>query len=432
MISFLLVVAFGIIVGILTGLLPALPIYTGAFILYYFGQSLPLEHIITFWILVLAGSQYFGSVSTITTKIPGEEGSIVYLNDIDSLSLNQRNALLYDTALGSFIASIISLLVVYGIVVWSKTYEIIFFSSLKFQLICYIAALLSFILLNKNILVTIALISIGLILGPKNNYALPTDWFRLENLFQGYTFFMVLLGTMIIPQMFTGYNNSVKDDNTVVNNRSFSILQGIKSSFIGIFVGFVPGPSAFLASLAAYKTAGKDISKKIVAAETANNSSVITCILPLLLLALPVNQNTLILSNIMDIRSINIVEAIFKPSFIPYLNVLQLVIITCLISMILYFWLSTHLISVYSGFINTIHGKMKYILLLIIALLIAADIGTSSVTISNYAILLSVFSALGILLKLYDINPLPLLFSMILGDKVIWLCLQYYTIHFGG
>jgi hypothetical protein len=139
-----------------------------------------------------------------------------------------------------------------------------------------------------------------------------------------------------------------------------------------------------------------------------------------------------ILSNIMDIRSINIVEAIFKPSFISYFTVLQLVIITCLISMILYFWLSTHLISMYSGFINTIHGKMKYILVLIIGLLIAADIGTSSVTIGNYAVLLSAFSALGILLKLYDINPLPLLFSMILGDKVIWLCLQYYTIHFGG
>lgn len=429
MISFLFIVLLALIIGALTGLLPALPVYTGTIILYYFGHNMPLEHLMVFWLVVITGSQFFGSISTIATKIPGEESSTVYLKDINSLSINQRNALLYDTALGSMIAGIISLLVVYGIISYTSS-NVLLFSSLNFQIICYTLAFLSFILLNKNIVVTIGLIMLGLALAPKNNYALPTAWFDFLLLFHGYTFYMVILGIMIVPQLLTNEHDPVNNQVEVINNKSFSIVQAFKSSIIGSIVGLIPGPSAFLASLAAYKTAGNDIPKRIIAAETANNASVITCAMPLLLLALPINQNTLIFSNIMDIRSINIIEAIFKTSFVTGLSVLQLVVLTCLLCMLIYFWLSTHLIDYYVSFVNKLHGKMKYILLAIIAFLIVIDISTAEIALHNYVILLSFFSLIGIVLKLYGINPLPLLFAMILGDKMVWVYMQFLTIHF--
>lgn len=430
MLTLLLIIIFAIIVGAVTGLLPALPVYTAPFILYYFGHDLPLEYLMIFWLVAVSGSQFFGSISTITTKIPGEESSTIYLNDIDKLSLNQRNSLLYDTALGSFVAGILSLGFVYLALSYIKSTGILIFSSMNFQISCYTLAILSFWLFSKNLFSTIGLILLGLFLGPKNNYALPSAWYDIHSIFSGFTFYMIVLGTVIIPELFLNRVEPESSDVKATNNKTFSILQGIKSSIIGIFTGLIPGPSAFLAALTAYKTAGKDLYKKIVAAETANNASVITCTLPLLLLGLPINQNTLLFSNLMDIRSIEITEKIFQTSIVPEFNIIQLVLLCSALSLSIYFWLSTHLIWLYTKFIESMHNKMKYIMFLIVGALVSLDIHNSDVTIYNYVTLLSVFSLMGFVLKKYKISPMPFLFSLILGDKIVWLYIQFFKINF--
>ena len=431
MFTFLIVVLFGIFVGALTGLLPALPVYTGPFILYYFGHDLPLEHLMVFWLVVVTGSQFFGSISAITTGIPGEESSIVYLDDIKTLTPQHRNALLYDTALGSVVAGILSMLFVYGCVELLHGRGGAFLGSITFQTACYTLAMMSFIFLNRNIIATIGLVGMGILLGPKNNYVLPHAWYGIQSIFQGLTFYMILLGTIILPSIFNTNNDIVqKVDSKAVNNKTFSFIQGIKSTFIGIFAGLIPGPSAFLASLAAYKMAGKDICKKIISAETANNSSVITCVLPLLLMSLPINQNTLIFSNIMDVRSIDISTSLFGWSVFPHLTVMQLVTLSVLVVMCIYFWLSTHLISTYVKFIDLCHNRMKYILAVILTSLVAVDIYTSDITTAHYLIMLFGFSLFGMLLNKHKINALPFLFSLILGDKIVWLYLQFFVINF--
>jgi TctA family transporter len=111
--TLILIILAGIFVGIVTGLLPALPVYIGPFILYYFHNSLSLEYLLIFWLVVVSGSQFFGSVATITTKIPGEESALVYLKDLDYLTLDERRALLYQTAVGSLIAGIASTVFLY-------------------------------------------------------------------------------------------------------------------------------------------------------------------------------------------------------------------------------------------------------------------------------------------------------------------------------
>jgi TctA family transporter len=420
-----------IVTGILTGLLPALPIYTAPFLLYYFNSSLPVEYLMVFWLVAVSGSQFFGSIAAISTKIPGEESSTVYLNDLNLLSQDQRNSLLYDTALGSAVAGLLSLVFVYLIITYTKASGIMLFSSMNFQIVCYSLAILSFCLFNKNIPATLGLVILGLVLSPKNNYSLPHHWFEIQSIFSGFTFYMVVLGTAIIPELF--FNSTGQPENTnstAVNNKKFSLVQGIKSSVIGCATGLIPGPSAFLASLIAYKTAGNNIYKKIVSAETANNSSVIACTIPLFLLGLPINQNTLLFSNIMDIKSITLVEKILQPSIIPELNIIQLVLICCAVSMGIYFWLSTHLIWLYTKFITALHYKLKYIMMIFLTVLVTLDISTADITAYNYLILLFLFSLFGFILKKNKFSPLPFLFALILGDKLIWLYTQYYIINF--
>jgi TctA family transporter len=212
MIEFTLIIILGIAVGILVGLFPALPVYTGPFLLYYFAHSWPLEYQLTFWLVVVSGSQFFGSVATITTRIPGEESSLVYLNDLKSINHDQKNILLYNTAIGSLIAGLLSVLLVGVILHTVNNLEVTIFSSLKFQLFCYTLAIASFFFINRSVVVTLFLVALGLLLAPKNNYALPENWFWLQQWTQGYTFYMLILGLMVIPELLTSTDGNFKQE----------------------------------------------------------------------------------------------------------------------------------------------------------------------------------------------------------------------------
>lgn len=431
MLTLALVIFGGILTGTLTGLLPALPVYIGPFILYYFNSNLPLEYLLIFWLVVVSGSQFFGSVATITTKIPGEDSALVYINDLNYLSLIEKKQLLYKTAQGSLVAGILSTVFLYVFLQYVNLNNMPYLASIKFQIVIYTLTVISFLFVNRRIFWTIGLLVFGILISPQNNYTLHPIWFEFTKLFSGYSFFMVLLGVLIIPEIYHRYSfNEPKLENYSAVPGKFEFWPGIKSAAIGMIAGLIPGPSATTAAVAAYRTAGPDVKDRIVAAETANNSSVITCALPLLAFALPINQNTIMMSNLADIRSIFLPNAIFESSFINGLTVLDLTVIAVFGSLIIYYILSTHLIDLYVKFVLSLHHKMQVVLLGIVGVLILADLYTSETTVIQYFLLLIFFTALGLWLKKKMINPIPLLFAMILGDRLIWLYIQGYKLYF--
>lgn len=433
MIELFLVMLAGIFIGIFTGLLPALPVFTGPFILYYFAGDLPLEHMLVFWLAVVSGSQFFGSVAVITTKIPGEESSAIYLNDLDSLNLNQKNKLLYNTALGSFLAGIVAVIIAW-IAVHSFNADVLpTLMSIDVQFVIYTVAIGSFMFINKGKkLWTIALILLGILIGPRNNYALPDLWYQLQFWFQGYTFYMVILGTIILPSLLTKVSlNTLDDDRHEATKTPFKWLGGLKNSFIGAISGLIPGPSASLGSIYAYRLSGDKTEDKIVAAETANNASVITSALPLLLLALPINTNTMIMSNLMDIQSMDIQYAILEGSIVlPGFNIIEVALFALAVCLFLYYILSTRLIDWYVSIIKSLHSNIRWLLALVVIMLIGVDLYAAEITYDRYILLLAFFAGIGLILNKYNVNPVVLLFSIILSDKLIWLYIQTYTIYF--
>jgi TctA family transporter len=430
MIELILLALAGIGVGIFTGLLPALPVFTGPFLLYYFHSDFPLEHLLVFWLAVVSGSQFFGSVAVITTRIPGEESSAIYLRDLDTLSLNQKNKLLYNTATGSYLAGMFAVVLMW-LVIKYMNYDILpTIMSVNFQIVVYTLALASFFFVNRSIAWTIGLITLGIVIGPRNNYALPDLWYQIQEVFQGYTFYMVILGTILLPEIFFNEKSHVGGGKYTSISDKFKWLSGIKNSVIGSLSGLIPGPSASLGATYAYRLAGKKIEDKIIAAETANNASVLTVALPLLLLALPININTMIMSNLMDIKSIDLpIEMMEMSSVFQSISIIEVVLYSLPIILTIYYILSTHLIDWYIGIIHALHHKIKLVLALIVVLLIGVDLYASEITFDRYLILLSFFSVIGYVLKRYNINPIVLLFSIILSDKLIWLYIQMLIIN---
>ena len=428
----LLVGIFGIIIGILVGLLPVLPIYFGPFVLYYFLPYIELEHMLVFWTSVLIGSQYFGSITTITTGIPGEASSIVYLNDTNKMTLVEKNKLLYQTAKGSLVATFVGVGVLYGLVQYARSADdLLFFSSVNFQIVAYTVAMLSFILMSKKMLVTVGLILLAIVISPNNNYALPDTWFQIQLIFQGYTIYLVVLGVLIIPEVIS-YNSKLKkhESHFEANHKAkLNVFQTIKASVIGIISGLIPGPNSILASAFAYKST-KETKQKVVNAEVANNSAVISALLPFITIGIPITTSSLIFSNLLDIKAITLPETIFLPSSITGVNTFELMVVSIIIVSVIMYYLAINFIDVYVKLIDNLHNKMKFIMIGIVGLLIAFDLYASELTIMSYSLLLMFFTAIGVVLKNKNIDAIPFMFMLLLGDKAVWTYMQYYQINF--
>jgi len=416
-------IVLGVIVGIGAGLLPALPVFTGPMLLYYFvNEQYSLLAILIFWMTSYCGTQYYGSIATITTGIPGEESSAIYLKDISALTLNQKRTLLYDTALGSAIASIAALVLLWAAIRFGSVSIFPFLLSLEVQLTVFGLAFFSFLFMNNERRWVILLCMIfGLLLGPRQNYSLPDYWYDITTLMNGYTLYMVVLGTVLIPSIFSEYSNVISRD---VHGKP---VKGIISPFvylrgtlIGCLAGLIPGPSASIATMYAYRFE-RNVYNKVTSAETANNAAVITCIIPFFLLGLPINQNTLIMSNIMDLYSINIIDEIV--THIDTLAVIMLGVVS------FYFVMSTRLIDVYAQAVRLLHGQMKWIVLILLLTLIGMDLYYTEITYLRYGILLSFFTLVGFILQRLNVSPIPFLFSIILADKIIWLTSQAIRIY---
>ena len=413
----------GLIVGIGAGLLPALPVFTGPMILYYFvNEQYALLSLLVFWMTSYCGTQYFGSIATITTGIPGEESSTIYLKDLHTINPYQKLLLLYETALGSFIASITALLFIWFLLRFANPDIFPYLLSLEVQLLVFGLALLSFLVTSSQKIAVFFLICFGLAIGPKQNYSLPNVWYDLTQVFNGYTLYMVILGTIIIPSIFTESN-----PNTTSHVGHKKLPRGISNPFvylrgtlIGLLAGLIPGPSASVATSYAYRFE-KNKFHKIVSAETANNAAVITCCIPFFLLGIPINSNTLIMSNVMDLYSINIIEEITK-------HIDMLIPIMIGVSCI-YFFLSTRLIDQYARIVRSLHGKMRWIMLIILLFLISMDLSYSEITWDRYFALLTGFTFLGFILNYTQINAIPFLFAIILSDKIVWLVTQSIRIY---
>jgi len=427
-VELLVALVLGIGIGIFTGLLPALPVYTGPFLLYQFHTSMGIEALLVFWLSVYVGSQFFGSIACITTGIPGEESSLVYIKDIQKYTLSERNSLLYTTAVGSAVAGLLATMLAWIILTLGNNLDIGWLFGLKVQLVLFTLILASFVFISERKWVTLALIAFGVSIAPQSNYALPPTWYDFQYLFQGYTFYMVILGTMIIPTLFS-YTVQLTDklEEYTVTHERLNWTTIIKSSWLGFFAGLVPGPSASVGSILAYRST-KDPEQKIIAAETANNSAVIASTIPFFLLALPINQNTIIMSGVMDINGDLITEVIHEASLWG-LNSLDWAFSLLLVAISIYYVLSTRLINIYVQLIVLLHKRIRLILVAIILSLIYLDMQTAEVTVAGYFLLLSFFTLVGYVIKKLRTSPVPMMFAILLGNKLVWSIIQVKEIY---
>lgn len=436
MIEFILTLAGGLGWGILIGLLPGIPAYIGPFLLFPFANHMSIEQILAFWLASHIGSQYFGSVAAILMRLPGEISSVVYLDSISKLSIKERLQLVRQTAWGSTVGSVVSLIVIISIFYGGLAGQLIQLTTLNIKLA--LLGLLIFMLcwFTERRALSFVLFGIGVFFAEKTNRDLPMWLFQMQDYTTDVTVFMLILTLLVIPE----FASNILRKNTITevgNERPDQLPLDIKSmlhgTWIGNIVGLIPGPSHILSTVISYKSKIKNstISSSIISAESANNSSIIVSLMPFFYIGIPITLSEFLLNDLFQLKFFKLPTDMIMPTVLfPGINYIEFSFIVIAISIAFYHFSAQTLLNCYSALIRTMYYKLPYLFAVLAAGLIWSDITYNPVSVFSYFVSFIILAFVGMFLYNRNINVLPLIFGFLLGDSLCWAVYQYSVIKF--
>lgn len=432
MLEFSLILIIGLLAGIIVGLLPGIPAYLGPILLYPFVHNLSIAEILTFWLACQIGSQYFGSVAAILLKIPGEASSLVYINDLEHISMQDRYALVRQTAWGSTVGSIVSLILLMGIYYLGLGTELVQLTNTSIKLLVLIILVSTLIYFSNRKLLSLILFLVGVFLSGKTNQNFPNWVFNIQDYTSDITIFSLILGLLIIPEFLKEINIKKIQQKLEIKINDILPIEWrniINGTWIGALVGLVPGPSSVLSTMLAYNYKPNDkLTKRIISAESANNSATITSLLPFLYIGLPITLSEMLLVDIFQVKLFNI------PTDMHYavgpINLIEFCFVIIAVYSLAYHFLAQRFLDSYKRLMELAHGKLMWLYLLIITYIIYVDIHFIPVNLFRYFIFAILLTIIGCWMLKKNVNVLPLIFGYLLGDMILWTGYHFYMINF--
>ncbi len=298
----------GTIVGILPGLGPAATISLLLPLSFKIGS--PVTSIIIM-AGIFYGAMYGGSTTSILVNIPGEAASVVTCIDGYQMALKGRaGPALGIAAIGSFIAGTIGVIGLTFVAPPLAEFALKFGPPEYFAL-TLLGLLMATLLGGTSIVKGLIMVVLGLLLGSVGldpiSGAIRFTWgfFMLQ---EGVDFVTLAMGMFGIGEILI---NLEKELSTELVTRKITHLWPtlkdwaeskwaiLRGSFIGFFIGILPGGGAVISSLVSYAVEkkiskhpeefGKGAIQGVAGPESANNSAASTSFIPLLTLGIPGN-----------------------------------------------------------------------------------------------------------------------------------------------
>ncbi|MBM4278229.1 MAG: tripartite tricarboxylate transporter permease [Deltaproteobacteria bacterium] len=298
----------GTVVGILPGLGPAATISLLLPLSFKIGD--PITSIIMM-AGIFYGAMYGGSTTSILVNIPGEAASVVTCIDGYQMALKGRaGPALGIAAIGSFIAGTLGVIGLTFVAPPLAEFALKFGPPEYFSL-TILGLLMASLLGGSSILKGLIMIVLGLLLGSVGldpiSGAIRFTWgfFLLQ---EGVDFVTLAMGLFGVGEILYNLEKELK---TELVTRKISHLWPtlkdwaeskwaiVRGSFIGFFVGILPGGGAVISSLVSYAVEkkvskhpeefGKGAIQGVAGPESANNSAASASFIPLLTLGIPGN-----------------------------------------------------------------------------------------------------------------------------------------------
>ena len=305
----ILIFLLGVLGGVFAGLVPGIGVFTTLILLYPLLLELTLVQLLILYIPLASISQFIGSVPALYFKIPGESTSFIATEYGHKLFIKGHYDLIPLTAIGSFVATILSAFVIFSL---PYLYESMFYYFLSTKFVFFLILLTGACLIatsKNNWLVSIAMIMAGMVLGNIGFNASTGKFFgTFDNdwLSYGIPMFPFIVALYVLPNIFNLDSSSVNGktiDNAYVKsvgNIKQYISKMLTGSIIGMVAGFVPIIGKIVgvsASRAFYKKSDKE---SVIAAESSNNSSIFTAMIPLFLFGVPITLGEILIYNVAE------------------------------------------------------------------------------------------------------------------------------------
>ncbi|CAA0094094.1 Uncharacterised protein [Starkeya nomas] len=301
----------GVLLGTLIGVLPGLgPVPTIAMLLpITFG--LPPVSALIMLSGIYYGAQYGGSTTAILINLPGESSSVV--TAIDGYQMARRGragAALATAALGSFFAGSVAtfLLAVFAPPLADLALK---FGPPEYFALMVLGLVASVALASGSVIKALAMVVLGILLGLSGQdvyTGTPRFTFDMLELADGIEFVALAMGVFGIGEIV----RNLEDEHTrtvmvqkvkglLLSREDIKRIIGpiLRGTFLGSFLGILPGGGAILSSFAAYSIEkkisrhpeefGKGAIEAVAAPESANNAGAQTSFIPMLTLGIPSN-----------------------------------------------------------------------------------------------------------------------------------------------
>jgi putative tricarboxylic transport membrane protein len=301
----------GVVIGTLVGVLPGMgPVAAMSLLLPATFHITPVGAMIML-AGIYYGAQYGGSTTSILVNIPGEASSVMTCLDGYQMARQGRaGPALGIAAFGSFIAGSIGIMGLVLIAPPLVNFALRFGPPEYFSLMVLGLTVLTF-LTSASMVRALMMATFGLILGTiglDTISGLARFSFNIPELLDGVGLVPLVMGLFGISEVLLNIETKIKREifttkvkGLLPSRKDWAQAIGaiFRGTFIGFFLGILPGGGAVISSFAAYAIE-KRVSKQperfgqgaiegVAAPESANNSAAQTAFIPLLTLGIPSN-----------------------------------------------------------------------------------------------------------------------------------------------
>lgn len=430
----ILLIFGGTLLGVVIGAIPGLTVTMGValFLPVTFAMS-PVDGLSLLMALYIGGTSG-GLISAILLKIPGTPSSIATTYDGHPMAeRGEAGKALSVSIISSFLGGMLSLAVLFWI---SPLFARV---ALEFGPYEYFAiALFSLTLVaglsEGSLLRGLGAAGLGLVVsfvGMAPITAFPRFTFGWAELDGGIALLPALIGLFAVAQVIEAAESTLRAKPLMtakfsLRNMGFSISAGmnhlgnlLRSSFLGIGIGVLPGLGGSISNLIAYGVAkkyskhpekyGTGVTDGLVASESSNNATTGGALVPLLTLGIPGDNTTAILLAGFMVHGITPGPMLFESQGILVYGIFTALVISNIFMVLVLFGGMKRIVSILS--------VPKHILLPIIMMLcVIGAYGINNRTFDVGCML--AFGVLGWIMKKVRMPITPLLLGFILGPII--------------
>lgn len=417
----------GVLIGTLVGVLPGLgPVATISILLpstFNISSASAIIMLAGIWY----GAQYGGSTTSILLNIPGEASSVVTCLDGYKMARQGRaGPALGIAAFGSFIAGTLAVMVMMLVSPPLANFALNFGPPEYFSLMFLGLTVLTY-LASGSMIKALMTACFGVFLGTVGTdviSGLERFTFGSYTLMDGVGLIPVSMGLFGISEILINVEQPFKREiyKTKLSNLlpslkdwKNSIIPILRGTFLGFFLGILPGGGPVISSFVAYATEkkiskhpekfGKGTIEGVAAPESANNAASQASFIPLLTLGIPSNVMMAILMGALLLHNVKIGPLLIK----HHPDIFWGVIGSMYIGNVMLLILNLPLIGVWVQIL-----KVPYPILFPLVLVICV-IGCFSL---NYniveVIIMIIFGIVGYLMRKFEYEAAPLILGFVL------------------